>query len=122
MQKCEEPGHSLGHACGGKNESTQRGREEGAEQDGVCSSDEQHHQRCRSDQSGGAEIDLSDDERNEQRRCRERNDKAKNQIPAEVLKTSKPPRQKKYRGDLGNLRRLKCDWAGPDPATRAVNA
>src|SRR6478672_6724298 len=121
MQKSQEPVHPLRHAGGGKDKSTQPRGEEGAEQDGICSSDEHHHQGSRPNQGGGAEIDLGNDKRNQQRRRRQRNDEAKNQVAGAVLKTNEPPRQKEYCGGLGNFRRLKCDRASPDPATRPVN-
>ena len=40
----------------------------------------------------------------------------------DFLITREPPRQKKYRGKLRNLRRLETNRAEPDPPPRAVNA
>ena len=101
---------------------TERAGREHSEQDGVCSGDKHHHEGRCADQCGRAEIDLGDNERDQQPDGDERYYEAENQVAGPAFKTREPPRQKKYCGDLGDFRWLKCDRTGADPAARAVDA
>src|SRR5205823_3479525 len=52
---------------------------------------------------------------------RQRNRKSEYRMVCDFFVTRKPPRQKKYSGQLRNLRWLKTNWAEPNPAPRAVD-
>src|SRR5512133_3600509 len=63
MQKGKEAAHSLWHAGGGEDKTTERAGREHSEQDGVGSRDKHHYESRCADQCGSSEIDLGDNER-----------------------------------------------------------
>src|SRR5262249_43694883 len=73
------------------------------------------------DQRGRSEIDFEQNHREQRAYDRERNGKTEERMFGQLFVTRKPPREKKYRSQLRDLRWLKANRAESNPAAGAVD-